>query len=87
MSVQYIATTLGRLHRRAAETWTPRPYQGKVVVFRASKQMSGLVADKNLGWQPILNGNLEVREVPGHQQTLLLEPNVARLASELSKYL
>ncbi len=87
LSVQYIAATLGRLHRKAIEAWAPRPYQGKVVVFRASKQMSGLVADKNLGWQAVFNGNLEVREVPGHQQTLLLEPNVARLASDLSKYL
>ena len=79
--------TLAKVHGKAIEEWVPRPYQGRVVLFRASKQLSGLVADQYLGWKKVFTGNLEVREIPGHQQNLLLEPNVLRLATEFTNFL
>jgi amino acid adenylation domain-containing protein len=85
--MQYILETLAKVHGKAIEKWVPRPYQGRVVLFRASKQLSGLVADQYLGWKKVFNGNLEVREIPGHQQNLLLEPNVLRLATEFTNFL
>jgi thioesterase domain-containing protein len=66
------------------DAYKARPYDGNAVVFRASKQLSGLMADEWLGWRPLLRGNFEVCEVPGHQQNLMLEPNVERVANELS---
>ncbi len=87
LPLQYILEVLGEVHEKALEGWMPRPYQGRVVLFRASKQLGGLVADECLGWKPIFNGQLKVREIPGYQQNLLLEPNVRRLAAEFDEVL
>jgi len=70
-------------HGKALKKYVPRPYDGDVVLFRASKQLSGLIADEYLGWKPFFNGRLQVYEVPGHQQNLMLEPNVRTLARAL----
>jgi amino acid adenylation domain-containing protein len=83
-SLEYILEVLGAEHDRVFEEYEPRPYEGRVVVFRAKKQLQGLAADWSLGWKSILNGSLEVCEVPGHQQNMLIEPNVSRLAEELT---
>ena len=66
------------------DKYRPAPYSGDALVFRASKQLAGLVADEHLGWDRTFRGKLDVCEVPGHQQNLLLEPNVSQLAKELS---
>lgn len=88
LPMQYILEeTFVKVHGKAIEGWAPCPYEGRVVLFRASKQLSGLVADQYLGWKKVFTGNLEVREIPGHQQNLLLEPNVLRLASEFTNFL
>jgi len=87
LPLQYILEILGRVHEQALEGWAPRPYQGRVVLFRASKQLGGLVADEYLGWKPVFKGRFEVREIPGYQQNLLLEPNVRRLAAEFNDIL
>jgi len=81
----YILEVLGVEHDNAFERYRPRPYRGDVVLFRASKQLPGLVADdRHLGWKDVLHGNLDVCDVPGHQQNILIEPNVAHLADQLS---
>jgi thioesterase domain-containing protein len=54
-----------------------------VLLFRASKQLPGMLADRSLGWKPVIKGHLEIRELPGHQQNILVEPRVVRLAEEL----
>jgi amino acid adenylation domain-containing protein/FkbM family methyltransferase len=79
----YIFEALRIEHGKAIRKYVPRPYGGDVVLFRAGRQLSGLVADEYLGWKPFFNGRFEVCEVPGHQQNLMLEPNVRRLASAL----
>jgi thioesterase domain-containing protein len=82
--MRYILEALAIEHERAAAKYVPRPYGGDVLLFRASNQLSGLMADEYLGWKRVLQGNLDVHEVPGHQQNVLLEPNVSRLAQELT---
>jgi thioesterase domain-containing protein len=67
--------------------YVPRPYNGDVLLFRASKQLPGLLADPSLGWKPVIKGHLEIYELPGHQQNILTEPRVLRLAEELQSRL
>jgi aspartate racemase len=74
-------------HDRARMRYVLRPYDGTVLLFRASKQISGLLADSALGWNEVLTGRLDIREIPGHQETMLLEPNVVSLAKELTEEL
>jgi amino acid adenylation domain-containing protein len=84
-SLAYILESLRMEHDKIAEVYDPRPYDGDVLLIRASKLLRGLVADPiYLGWKDVLGGNVEVCELPGHQQTLLLEPQVSRLAKELT---
>ena len=62
---------------------TRNTFHGDVLLVRASKQLPALKADRYLGWKDVLRGKLEIYEVPGHQQNMLLEPNVCRIADEL----
>jgi thioesterase domain-containing protein/acyl carrier protein len=82
-SMAYILELLGMEHDRAFMNYVPRPYNGDVLLFRASKQLPGLLTDRSLGWKPVIKGHLEIRELPGHQQNILVEPRVVRLAEEL----
>ena len=83
----YIFEALRMEHGKALRKYKPREYSGDVVLFRASKQLRGLVADQSLGWRDLFHGSFEICEVPGHQQNLLLEPNVRRLANEVGRRL
>ena len=84
LSKLYFFEALGVEHKKAMDKYRPAPYDGDVLVFRASKQLGGLIANEQMGWDRTVRGKLEICEVPGHQQNLLLEPNVTRLAKELS---
>jgi amino acid adenylation domain-containing protein len=84
LSKLYFFEALGVEHKKAMDTYRPAPYNGDVLVFRAGKQLAGLIADEHLGWDRTVRGKLEICEVPGHQQNLMLEPNVSQLAKELS---
>jgi amino acid adenylation domain-containing protein len=85
-SMTYILECLGIEHDRAFENYVPSPYKGDVLLFRANRQLPGL-DDPNLGWSDIIQGNHSVYEVPGHQQNMLVEPNLSRLAEELKSRL
>jgi len=86
-SMPYILELLSIEHDQVFSRYEPRPYSGKVVLFRSNKQTPGLVADASLGWGQVLGAGLEVCAVPGHQQNMLIEPNVSVLSNELQKHL
>ena len=84
-SMPYVLEALSIEHDRVFEQYVPRRYEGPVVLLRARKQLQGRVADpETLGWKGMFDGDFEVYEVPGHQQNMLLEPNVQNLARELT---
>jgi len=84
LRMNYVLESLAIEHQKAMAEYVPRPYGGDVLLFRASKQLSGLMADEYLGWKRVLHGDLDVCEAPGYQQNLMLEPNVSRLAKGLT---
>ena len=82
----YSLEAIGKLHVEAAlsYTFTTCPVE-RVTLFRASKQPLGILPDQTLGWGSLLNGCLEIHEIPGaHHQNILKEPAVRRLARELT---
>src|SRR6185437_14109093 len=83
----FIYERLRKEHSKALRRHSPHQYSGRVVLVRASKQMRGLMADEFLGWKDTFNGELKICEVPGHQQNLMLEPNVRAVASQLDQQL
>ncbi|MBV6405294.1 MAG: amino acid adenylation domain-containing protein [Flavobacteriales bacterium] len=64
---------------RAALAYVPRPYPGKVTVLKAQDSWG----PKEMGWEKLAQGGLEVRLVPGDHYDLIKEPHVGTLANEL----
>jgi len=86
-SMAYTLEMLAIEHDKARIRYVPRPYNRPVVLFRASRQLSGLMTDSTLGWKGVLNGKFEICDVPGHQETMLSDPNVSVLAEKMTAQL
>jgi thioesterase domain-containing protein len=68
---------------QAASGYAAGPYAGRVVLLRARTRplFHGFASD--LGWQKVVTGELEVREVPGNHETMLRAPHSRILARQL----
>jgi thioesterase domain-containing protein len=64
----------------AAKRYTPRPYPGRVVLFRADSRRLEALADPTLGWDALAIGGVTVHVVPGDHYTMLRSPGVGVLA-------
>ena len=69
----------------AFKRYVPRPYNGNATLFRAGDGAEYL--DPNLGWDGIIRGRLEIREVTGDHDTILQEPHIGMLARLLEQCL
>src|SRR5262249_5752106 len=75
-------------HRRALAQYKPRPYPGRVTLFRARTQP--LVAqsrERDLGWRRLAVGGVDVKTLPGAHLTIIEKPFVHALAYELRRAL
>lgn len=70
--------------RRAHQHYVPQYYPGRIHLFRALKQPSGIYPDPELGWTRVAGGGVEVYEVPGYHGAIIYEPRVHLLAERLS---
>jgi amino acid adenylation domain-containing protein len=68
---------------RAALNYQPRPYSGKVTMFRAKQRFPGKENDIFLGWDKVSRGGIEIHEVSGDHASMLVEPQVGELAGLL----
>jgi len=70
----------------AAAEYRPRPYAGKITLFRAARGIAS--ADDrfgaDLGWDRWTTGGVEVHEIPGTHEDLMTEPNVRVVAQEVA---
>jgi thioesterase domain-containing protein len=83
-SLAYRLEAVGKYHVQAAVSYTPKPYPERVTLFRATKQPLDIVPDHTMGWGALLNGQLEIHEIPAHHQNILIEPAVRLLAQQLA---
>ena len=74
-------------NRTAAKTYTPRPYAGRVTVFRARERSIRLHSAPDLGWGGYAAGGVKVFEVEGNHVSLIQEPAVAMVAAQLRRAL
>ena len=66
----------------------PKPYSGKVVLFRAMDRNAFEVhGNGDLGWKPLTAGSLQIFDIPGDHLGILKDPNVRVLAERLKLYL
>ena len=63
----------------AASEYSPQPYSGNVLLFRAQARPAGDRADAASGWRDLVP-RLNVLDVPGNHVEMFREPNVAVMA-------
>jgi thioesterase domain-containing protein/acyl carrier protein len=67
----------------AEKRYQPEPYDGQVVLFRASEKALRGLDDARGGWQDYAGGGFEVHEVDGDHGNMLNEPQVRQLAAQI----
>jgi thioesterase domain-containing protein len=70
-------------HYQAMRDYVPRPYPGRVTLFRARARPLFRMHGHDLGWGKFAGGGLEVIVVPGNHETILKPPHVNVLAEAL----
>jgi amino acid adenylation domain-containing protein len=70
------------ISRAAAMNYRARPWPGQVSLFRASVQRDPRLP-RDLGWESVAEGGVEVYELPGDHNLIFQEPNVRVLAEQL----
>jgi acyl transferase domain-containing protein/thioesterase domain-containing protein/acyl carrier protein len=71
------------VNRFVYERYRPRPYPGRIVLFRANDDVLSR-NDYALGWSSVAEKDVETYDVPGDHLTLLREPNVRVLAKKVT---
>jgi thioesterase domain-containing protein len=72
--------------RNAFAAYTPTPYPGPIVVFRAARMPLGARVAPDMGWRGLAH-SVEIETIPGYFTTPISEPGVRVLAARLSAHL
>ena len=67
----------------AAQKYCPRPFDGRVTLFWASKDLRANT-DLVEGWQTLARGGVDIHEISGTHLDMIKEPHVADLARQLT---
>ncbi|HVO58731.1 MAG TPA: condensation domain-containing protein [Dongiaceae bacterium] len=67
--------------------YTPKPYPGRIDLFRAEGRTAEFGSDSTLGWDEIAREGVEVHHVPGKHVTILEPPHVSALARVMGECL
>jgi amino acid adenylation domain-containing protein len=68
---------------QAEQDYRPRPYAGRVILFRSDHEPLGRTTDPRAGWKSLAKQGLEIREIAGNHENILLEPQVRFVAERL----
>jgi thioesterase domain-containing protein/NRPS condensation-like uncharacterized protein/acyl carrier protein len=77
-------TPVSTANNEALLHYTPTPYKGEIVLFRAQQQPWWSEYDAFLGWTGLAEGGIRMCEVPGHHHNMTYEPHVVEMARQLS---
>jgi amino acid adenylation domain-containing protein len=72
------------LLRRAADRYEPPPYSGRVLLFRAADEPSGLFLDPTLGWRRFATGRFDTIVLDGDHTTIFQDPGVTQMARHIT---
>jgi amino acid adenylation domain-containing protein len=70
----------------AVQNYKLRPYDGRLVLFRATWQGEE-EGERDLGWNSIFKQGVEIHDLPGDHERIFLEPNIDQLANSLRESL
>ncbi|MDB6033840.1 MAG: amino acid adenylation protein [Verrucomicrobiales bacterium] len=71
------------IHVRALAKYKPKPFGGRVTLFRSPVHLLFCSFDPEYGWGDLALGGVDVRIIPGVHETIMEEPNVRVLAREM----
>ena len=71
----------------ASRAYTPRPYTGELLLFRAEGRTAEYGIDVTLGWREVVGNNIRVICCPGSHTSMMDKPHVEELAKQLTKFL
>jgi len=69
---------------QAGKEYVPRPYPGRIVLFRSSMLPLTQFRDPHAPWFTYATNGLEIREIEGSHDGILLEPGVRLVAQKLT---
>jgi thioesterase domain-containing protein len=67
---------LKKLNLKAATTYCPKSYPGKITLLMCSDAPFRSYEDRRLAWHSVAEGGLEIHVVPGNHETMEKEPNI-----------
>lgn len=72
-------------HLKAYWAYEPEPYDGKVTILYSSSQPHGVEPDPTLGWAPLLRGEVDLYEIPGHHGNVIHGERIPVVADIMRK--
>jgi len=78
---------IAQRHWRAVLQYRPKPYPGRITLFRSRFQSPFLGLGNQMGWDRVALGGVEVVRVPGGHLSVLQPPNVEVLARRIRERL
>ncbi len=72
---------------KAAQRYRPRPYPGRIILFRSTYKPIGQRVDPYAGWSTYADHGLETYHIEANHENILLEPQVRSVAEQLRQCL
>jgi thioesterase domain-containing protein len=73
--------------KEAFARYVPTPFTGRPVLFLAREETAGYSRDPSADWARLGTEGVDVREVPGDHDELLVDPQVGAVATQLCELL
>ena len=73
-----------RALRAASDAYVPRPYPGRITLFKPTQKSVFSSGDPAARWNELAAGGLDIQEIPGKHENLFTEPQVIVLARRLN---
>ncbi|MGB2890179.1 MAG: condensation domain-containing protein [Candidatus Acidiferrales bacterium] len=73
-------TSLERIFLLAQKKYDPKPYPGRVALFRSDTKSDEALS----GWRDVITGPVEVHDSPGAHMGMFFDPHVKHLAGQLA---
>jgi thioesterase domain-containing protein len=64
--------------------YVPKPYAGKLVLFRSREEPTGWFFDPHAGWDGVAAGGVELHMVDGDHFTMFQEPGAGQIAAAMT---
>jgi thioesterase domain-containing protein len=71
---------MNKTQMHAWQEYSPRPYGGKIILFRSEEMAANASPGSDLGWGDLAAGGVDVIEVPGDHMSMMRPPQVKTLA-------